>query len=46
MPKQQKVHPKAAAKNYSPKEYNPAGWLAKQSRVDRRQKRGWNRGRK
>lgn len=42
----QKGHPKAAQNKYSPKEYIPAGLIAKSSRVDRRQKRGWNRGRK
>ena len=46
MPGKQKSHPKAAEKTQSPKEYNPAGWIAKSSRVDRREKRGWKRVRK
>lgn len=40
MPGKQKGHPKAAQKNHT-----PAGWIAKSSRTDRRQKRGWKRGR-
>lgn len=46
MPRKQKGHPKAAGKTYAPKEYDLAGWFAKSSRVERRQKRGWKRGRK
>lgn len=46
MPGKQKGHPKAAQNKHSPKEYIPAGWIAKPSRLDRREKRAWKRGRK
>ncbi len=46
MSEKQKGHPKSAQNKHSPKEYTPAGWLAKSSRIDRRQKRGWKRGSK
>jgi len=46
MPRKPKAHPGTAEKSHSPKQNKQAGWLEKSSREDRRQKRGWNRGRK